>query len=194
MRRARLRGNPTADELATLYASPHDARLYGYGHELRVQSTIALGKTTCGPEPGRVIDLSCGNAVIPRAIGGHFGCPVVLGDFAGGYQFHGPIEESIREVAEWRKGDAIGLFILSETIEHLEEPDEVLMQIGSVADQLIVSTPIDERGAGTPEHIWSWDIEYVKALLHETGWTTTDTVELYLGEGYDYQIHRAHET
>lgn len=38
--RVRLRDNPTEAELAEMYAVPHDARRYGYGHGLRVAATI----------------------------------------------------------------------------------------------------------------------------------------------------------
>jgi hypothetical protein len=192
--RRRLRDFPDEAELAAMYALPHNARLYGYGHAVRVDCTIALAKGTCGPKPERVIDLSCGNAVIPRALAGHFRTKLHLGDFAKGYAYRGPIEQTLHTFGEKEGGGVSGLFILSETIEHLEDPDSVLIQIGSVADQLILSTPIDEQGAGTPEHIWAWGIIDVDEMLRATGWTPTDRVDLRMAEGYDYQIWRAQQT
>jgi len=60
--RVRLRPDPTPDELAAMYAEPHDHRRWGAGHDIRVRQTIALGQwlaIECSAKS--LADLSCGN-------------------------------------------------------------------------------------------------------------------------------------
>lgn len=181
--RRRLRETPTPDEMLALYPEPHDARLYGHGHYLRVEVTkvwarwmaIDLAVTSAA-------DLSTGNAEIPDALP-----PSVvethLGDFAAGYQYRGPIEETIIQVPP------VDLFICSETIEHVDDPEAVLLAIRSKARLLLLSTPIGENDTGNPEHLWGWDQEAVAEMLHATGWRTLGQVDLILPGTYSYQIH-----
>jgi hypothetical protein len=141
-----------------------------------------------------VADLSCGNAEIPTRIARHFGCHWWLGDLAPGYAFQGPIELTVEFLRDslGPDDDKVDLFVLSETIEHLADPWLVLERIGSVADRLLLSTPIDERvGTDTAEHIWGWGTEDVRGMLVGAGWWPTDLIELRPSEGYHYQIHLA---
>jgi hypothetical protein len=192
-----LRDFPDEAELAEMYAIPHDAKAWGAGHQLRVDATVALGCTMVDLDDTSVVaDLSCGNAEIPRRIAEHFECGVWLGDFAPGprHSFTGPIEVTVEYLRDslGPDDDHVDLFICSETIEHLADPWLVLERIGSVAERLLLSTPIDELdGSGTPEHIWGWGTHDVERMLLDTGWTVTDSVLLLPHEGYEYQIHLA---
>lgn len=175
-----------------MYHTPHDARRFGWGHHLRVEATITLGKWMYSdPQLRRhpakpcssLADLSCGNAQIPRSIAlpGH---TAFLGDYAPGYRFHGPLEETISQLPK-----DVDLFICSETIEHLDDPESVLMAIAGKAHMLLLSTPIGEDDLGNPEHLWGWDQEAVGEMLADTGWgKVLARVDLVLPGTYSYQI------
>lgn len=182
MFRRRLRPAWDKEVLHDIYPQPHDHRIYGAGHDIRVQATIEMGRwLTRQVTIKSVADLSCGNAAIPRAINAD---AYYLGDYAKGYEFTGPIEETITKVPE-----VVDLFICSETIEHLDDPEAVLRAIGFTSRHLLLSTPIGEDDLGNIEHYWGWDQEAVGAMLADTGWgTTIGRVDVILPNTYSYQI------
>lgn len=160
--RVRLRPAWDEDELATLYARPHDHHNFP-SHQLRVDHTVALGQALlreAGIALPAVADLSCGNAEIPRALSP---CPV-LGDLAPGYALTGPIEHTIVKVTH------VDLFVLSETLEHLDEPEGILTAIRKCASLLLTSTPLGETEDTNPEHYWGWDQDGVRDMLAGAGW------------------------
>ena len=54
-----------------MYAEPHNHRLWGRGHDERVEATIALALANIDEtDRGYVADLSCGNGEIARRIAG----------------------------------------------------------------------------------------------------------------------------
>lgn len=184
----RLRDYPSPEELAAIYAVPHDAGRWP-DHHLRVAATIQLAHWMCDnrtvglPRVYTGADLSCGNGDILRALeldvnAKHYG------DFAPGWDYHGPIEETIDQIPE------VGIFICSETIEHLADPSQVLMQVREKAQRLVLSTPIDEQyPSGNPEHVWGWDHEGVNDLITGAGWRAMTRVDVIFPDWiYDYQI------
>jgi hypothetical protein len=183
MMRLRLRPMPTPAELAALYAVPHDHRQW-YDHHFRVDVTSAMAALVV-PKGGRVADLSCGNATIARRLEESHGAQLQLGDFAPGYEFTGPIEQTIKKLAP------VDLFILSETLEHVADPDAVLRAIRPKTGRLILSTPDGETNDQNPEHVWGWDAEAVQGMLRAAGFvpdihTTVDTRPA--GGVYSFQI------
>lgn len=183
MFRRRLRPEYTHEELTRIYSTPHDHRIYGYGHYLRVEHTITLGKWAV--EDFRLnsgADLSCGNGQILNSLALH---TKAFGDFAPSYYYHGPIEQTILQIPP------VDLFICSETVEHLNDPEAVLSEIRKKANYLLLSTPIGENDLGNPEHYWGWDTEAVTDMMDKTGWkNVVARVELFTpGHGYNYQIY-----
>lgn len=162
MFRNRQRPQWTPDELARIYAGPHDHRVLSPGHDLRIARTIAIARLVF-PDPTSVADLSTGNGVIANALGAP---DVILGDYAPGFDHRGPIEETIDLVPH------VDVFICAETLEHLWEPDEVLIKIREKASALVCSVPIshcsedDQNG----EHYWAFDQEGAEKMLRDTGW------------------------
>ena len=182
MFRRRLREYPSAEELAAMYAEPHDHRIYGAGHDVRVRQTVALGCWLRDlTRATSFADLSTGNAEIPAGIT-QLHNMVWLGDIAPGYRFEGPIEETIKEVP------SCDMFILSETIEHIDFPEQLLLDISEVAKSLLLSTPIGEDDLGNPEHVWGWDQEAVGEMLRDTGWKPQMRVDVIVPDSYHYQI------
>lgn len=183
MRRERLRPMPDAATLASLYAVPHQHTRW-VDHRLRVAVTVAVGRHMA-PQGASVADLSCGDGAIAVQISNAVGGTTHLGDLAPAYQYEGPIEETI-----WRIPH-VDMFICSETIEHLDDPDSVLTAIRHKARMLILSTPDGEWDANNPEHVWGWDAEAVEGMLRIAGWVPAIHTTLDLrpaGYVYSYQI------
>lgn len=155
----RLRPAYTPEQLASLYAKPHDHTQW-VDHLIRVDVTIAIARGLAG-QPVTAADLSCGDAAIVKALDPRRS---YLGDYAPGYELHGPIEETIHEIPR------VDLFVCSETIEHLDDPDKVLKEIRGRAASLVLSTPVDCWNDPNPEHYHAWDREAVEEMLTAAGW------------------------
>jgi len=183
--RQRLRPMPTAEDLAVLYAQPHQHERW-IDHKIRVDVTTTLAGRMLR-DRGVVADLSCGDAAIARRLARTHGARLILGDLAPGYERTGPIETTIHTLSR-RQAD---LFICSETIEHLDDPDAVLTVIREKTDYLILSTPDGETDDRNPEHIWGWDAEAVEKILRDAGFTPLihNTLDFRpAGYQYAYQI------
>lgn len=172
-----MRSKYTDEELAKIYAKPHDHRNW-HDHIIRVEMTKQIAKWV-SLDCTTVADLSCGNGEIIDSLN----LMSFKGDFATGYQFHGPIERTINEIPN------VDLFICSETIEHIDDPDLVLRKIRNKTKNLILSTPESAWNDNNPEHYWAWSADDIKGMLIEAGFTPYlyNLLELkdYL---YDYQI------
>ena len=179
----RLRENPDSAELQQMYASPHDHMAWGAGHDIRVRATIEMGRWLGLQFPiDSIGDLSTGNAAIPNGIAKQETI-LHLGDFASGYKYEGPISDTIDQMPH------VDLFVLSETVEHLEDPQEVLSKIKTKSTLLLLSTPIGEDSTGNPEHLWGWDQEGLLSILKESGWTEMICrIDVVLSDTYSYQI------
>lgn len=182
MTRVRFRPRYTDEELGRLYATHHRHERWA-DHRLRVAVTGELAQWVAD-EFGctSAADLSCGDGMILSSLEG---VSKVFGDYAPGYEHTGPLETTLDEI------EHVDLFICSETLEHLDDPDTVLKRLRGWADHLIVSTPIGEVDDGNPEHYWGWDLDDVKGMLLAAGWEPHTTVELRFRphSEYDYQIH-----
>jgi hypothetical protein len=159
----RLREFPDPEELARMYARPHDGSCAA--HQKRIQITIDLGRRWFGRQE-QVTDLSCGDgAQIPRGLEAD---RLQLGDLAPGYEFTGPLAETITQV------EPGGLFVFSETLEHLNDPSEALCAIRDRFDSLLLSTPwcnVEYDDSGNREHIWQWDPIDIAWLIDKSGWS-----------------------
>jgi hypothetical protein len=184
MMRVRLRPAPTEYELSHLYAKPHDHSRWD-DHIVRADVTVAM---VCGlmPRGFTVADLSCGDGYIVKSLqmtnGARLGA---LGDYAPGWPITGPIEQTIEHI------EPVDLFVCSETIEHLDDPDAVLVKIRTKARNLLLSTPDGETSSDNIEHLWGWDSEAVGEMLRAAGWSPQIHTVLDLrpsGCEYAYQI------
>lgn len=163
-----------------LYATPWVFPGEMQDHRLRIDATIATAKWI--GEQDTVADLSCGDAEIALGVGA---TTYYLGDMGFGYTFHGPIEQTIHQIPD------VDLFLCSETLEHVDDPDLVLRLIRAKCHYLLASTPIGEwNPEHNPEHYWGWTLEAFGMMLEEADFrkvvlTTVETPPPYL---YDYQI------
>lgn len=158
--RKRLRPAYTDEQLRDLYRTPHDHRRWP-DHHLRVGVTIEVARWMAGDGVDAAADLSCGNGAILERVpaGRHY-----FGDFAPGYDIRGPIEQTIVDLP------CVDLFVCSETIEHLNDPDLVLGRIRNRSRMLVLSTPVDAWDDTNPEHYWAWGRSDVEDMLTAAGW------------------------
>lgn len=177
----RLRPYPSHEELAAMYAAPHDHRMYGRGHDERVEATVRLALDEIA-ERDYVADLSCGNGEIARRITTR---ATALGDYAPGYEITGPLEETLLEL------DFADVYVCSETLEHVDDPEHVLDMIYQRARTLLLSTPLECWDDANGEHMWAWDREGVEHLAAKCGWEPqafTSVDSRTYGEPYLYGI------
>lgn len=180
MRRERLRPAHSSAGLDLLYPEPTN-HFRWIDHRVRVAVTkvIALGCIDDTVASGA--DLSCGDGAILRGLN----LPTAyFGDYAPGHEYTGPIEETIEQVP------AVDLFVCTETVEHLDDPDAVLKSIGWKADRLLLSTPIDAWGDGNAEHYWAWDREAVEEMIRGAGFRPVvfTALDLRPGNPVSYQF------
>ncbi len=175
--RTRLRPVMTPDELAEVYATPHDARRWP-DHQVRVRETVEFIRQQVGPVQ-TAADLSCGNGQIIDGIDAEVR---IKGDFAPGYEIVGPIEETLPRLG------FVDLLICSETLEHLDDPDAVLAEARRHARAVCVSTPAWETVAhNNPEHYWAWGLDDISRMLDEAGFHQQSLRLLPLGF-YTFQV------
>lgn len=178
----RLRPKWSEEELSKIYAKPHNHKIYGRGHQIRVEVTQNILK-----DMARVVgvmsaaDLSCGNGAILEVLN----VQKHLGDYAPTYKYQGPLEKTIHEIPN------VDIYVCSETLEHLDDPLHALKLIREKSKSLILSTPIEQWDDTNAEHYWAYDREGVEELLKESGWVPN--IFLFLdtqvfGEPYKYGI------
>jgi hypothetical protein len=188
--RIRLREAYSPERLAELYATPHEHTKWA-DHRARVAVTVQIARALAG-DIETAADLSCGDAAILRhlqmAADVTPGAPkldIHLGDFAPGYPYRGPIEETIGQIPD------VDLYVCSETIEHLDDPDLVLKAIRPKTECLVLSTPVECWQDRNPEHYWAWDRAGVEEMLHDAGFTVAVYAGLDLRPGggeYEFGI------
>lgn len=178
MMRVRLRPAYDHAALRQVYPTAYDHTRWP-DHIQRVQATIELAQRIC-PSPTSVADLSCGDAAITNALNAP---TTILGDLTPGHELHGPIEDTIHQIGH------VDLFICSETVEHLDNPDAVLVHIRKHATRLVLTTPIGETNTDNPEHYWGWDQEAVRDMLTAAGWKPVFQQDLVTTPRYyDFQL------
>jgi hypothetical protein len=176
--RTRLRPVYTDDELLNIYPKPHSHTQFK-DHILRVEKSIKLLKEYS--TYNSIADLSAGDATIINSLDAK---EKYYGDYAPGYDLTGHIDDTLKDIPD------VDLFICSETLEHLDDPDTTLKAIRAKTKYLFISTPKDEDDTNNSEHYWGWDDQDVKEMLLNAGF---DPVVYFLLElkkdyHYDYQM------
>lgn len=133
-----------------------------------------------------VADLSCGDGAILRALSqAGMVNRLILGDlnrvpdpalalWRQGSRYldvsallPGPLPDTLEQMPE-----PVDLFVLSETLEHMADPDALLRRLTQVSTYLFMSTPVEEpREYGNLEHYWSWGTADIAEMLNDSGWT-----------------------
>jgi hypothetical protein len=176
--RIRLRPAYTNVEMENIYPKPHNHAQFK-DHIIRVKKSIDLLKAYSSYKS--IADLSAGDATIINSLEAQ---KKYIGDYALGYELRGHIDDTIKKIP------IVDLFICSETLEHLDDPDSTLKAIRAKTKYLFISTPKGEDNSNNDQHYWGWDDEDVKEMLINAGF---DPVVYFLLElkkdyYYDYQM------
>jgi len=182
MARTRLREARPEGE-ATFYKKTYPA---GYQHDVwpdhieRVKASADLIERYIAPIK-TAADLSCGDGALLNMISRHLDL-AFFGDLNGAPAsafascraactesvMSGPLPDTLA----YLPSAPVDLFILSETIEHVDDPDALLRAIGAHARYLFLSTPVSETAdVGNAEHYWGWSQVDVRDMLQANGWT-----------------------
>ncbi len=172
MTRIQLREFHTPERLAEIYAQPYDHTKW-QEHQLRVAWTIAIGAEYAREyRVDSILDPACGDGAIALGIAREAGVDTVaLSDFNSRHSKRSiTVEDTLAEYA--RLGQkTFDLVILTEILEHVQDPDIVLRDARLVGRHLLLSTPLNETHAhGNEEHYWAWSAEDIRDMLHATSW------------------------
>lgn len=174
--RVQLRQFYTLPELHYTYRHTYDSQRWSAHVERTIKTAQVLDAFAREQQSTSIADLSSGDGAIVGLSDHPWTCKV-LGDFVS----TGPIERTLLDTSLGH----FDMFLLSETLEHLEDPDSVLAQIGVIADNLVLTTPYGETDTGNPEHYWGWDSDGVLEMLEGAGWTPR-SLELWTPIDDDY--------
>jgi hypothetical protein len=181
-----LRPFYTPEELAELYAEPYDHTRWEQHRERVGRTTELLDWLASKVDAHTVADLSCGDGAIVYG-STHPWDRRHLGDVkppANTWWLTGTDRADDHVIPD------VDVFVLSETLEHVERPAELLAAIRQKARHLLLSTPYAEFDDRNPEHYWGWDSTGIRELLDGAGWRP-DHFELFTpqsGNWYTYQI------
>lgn len=171
-------------------------------HVERVAASVELIRRY-GSQITTAADLSCGDSAILAGIDDLLE-QTFVGDLIGARGEYptrphvrvlpaGPLPGTLNHLPE-----QVDLFVLSETLEHMDDPDDLLRQLTRHSRYLFVSTPEDEIDtSGNLEHYWSWGAADVHRMLQDAGWSPIELKRLVprstlaLEHAYHYQLWMA---
>jgi ubiquinone/menaquinone biosynthesis C-methylase UbiE len=163
--RIRLRPKYSDEDLMKIYDHVYDHVKWDE-HRTRIAWTIRRLQhfIDLRPEITRVVDLSCGDGAI---LTGLSVTNKVFGDLVQADHLTIPASAAEISVRE-NHGD---LLICSETLEHLDDPDEFLRNAQENFKFIAISTPLGEDfPEKNGEHYWGWDLIGVNDMLRATQW------------------------
>lgn len=184
---------PFHDEvtLAKIYDHPYDHTRWE-DHVDRVAWTVRAGVDLVERRQAvQLVDLSCGDGAVLRGIqaGVKHETELIFGDLvdADHVDLIGPIEATLESFST--RARAWNVLVLTETLEHLEDPDLVLRLARARFDSLLVTTPIDEtlEAHDNVEHYWAWSEDDVRSMLTAAGWIPMMSDRMNT-DWYDYQL------
>lgn len=173
-------------------------------HVLRVQVTGALISWFC---PDTILDPACGDASI--VMSAHRARPIAAARFADISKPNCDFVESVdaseylppqysvacQTIEQTLSEDRIyDLVVLTEILEHVEDPVHLLRLARARATNVVASSPLMVEGGhidDNPEHLWQFDAAGYSEMLQEAGWNPITFIPVTLTPPqfiYDFQI------
>jgi 2-polyprenyl-3-methyl-5-hydroxy-6-metoxy-1,4-benzoquinol methylase len=147
-------------------------------------------------KPDSVVDPACGDASIVRLANRHWPIDrIVLGDIGSANVAEA---KRVLPAAECIVGDAmeildsvdVDLVVLTEFIEHVEDPDALLRLARAKGKRLVASSPEMRPGQrdNNPEHLWQFDTDGYRVMLEGAGWVVSQRTFLSFPSEYDFGV------
>lgn len=161
-------------------------------HKIR---TLVTGGMIAWLRPGTVCDPACGDASLLQTA--HLLHPIQLG-YLGDISHPSmenlditfPNRRYVQDAAKTLEGaPPVDLVVLTEFLEHVQDPDSILRLARQKGTMLVASSPLNENESN-PEHFWAWDGEGYQEMLKETGWNIDSVIMLQVG-AFTQQIYSA---
>lgn len=137
---------------------------------------LALGS------PKSVCDPACGDATvvmqahqlnpISRAVLGDISPDTIAKLLPGDHRLPAWSDRVIGDVFDTLSGiDPVDAIVLTEILEHLDDPDSLLSIAATKANWLVASSPIVPDGNDhTAQHLWAFDMDGYRDMLVAAGW------------------------
>jgi hypothetical protein len=175
-------------------------------HVLRVQLTGALISWFA---PDTIIDPACGDGTIVAAA--HRARPIEAARMADisrpnfyyvGGEMRGSLPSKMTVACQTieetlAEDNFFDLIVLTEILEHVEDPTAILKMARKRANVVVASSPLfrdESRLDDNPEHLWQFDIEGYGEMIEEAGWAPITCLPVSLTPPqfiYDFQIWAA---
>ena len=150
-------------------------------HELRLLTTAGA---IAWLEPRSVADPACGDASIEiellrlrnldQLYLGDISAPQIEYNQRAAELNHGRthVTHRVCDAIDFLDGLVfVDVVVLTEILEHVEDPESILRAARGKASHLVASSPLGEKPEhNNHEHVWSWDKDDYRAMLVSTGW------------------------
>jgi hypothetical protein len=165
-------------------------------HQARVLVTAGL---IAWYAPATIIDPACGDASIAKAAYSlhpfRYGVLADINPANALRQLSLPCgdvytSDALAALEIGSPGAGWDVVILTEILEHLEDPEALLRKARDRGAHLVASSPVEEPShAKNPEHLWSFGVDGYRDMLVATGWKPDTMIELSFTEpGWPYRF------
>lgn len=176
------------EELRQVYGHPYQPHLHAE-HTQRLEYTAMVADALINNHGIQTAaDLSAGDRTLVHRLGGEARFDRVV--------THDLSDDGRDIFVALLELEPVDLFLLTETVEHLEAPWDLLEQVWWKTRWLLLTCPLTEPpGTGNWEHYWSFDLVDLRAMLEQAGYVDLE-VDTLSGSNwtYTYQIWTARST
>jgi len=147
--------------------------------DLVVQFAIESNKRTVITH---VVDLGCGDGGLLQLLQPYeHGDPRIDAtgyDFqpanAAGWEDRCVDGQALNFIVSWDHVELADLYVLTEVLEHLEDPHQMVRRVAERGAALVCSSPwVEHEGSIDASHAWAWDMPGYVAMLEDAGFAVT---------------------
>jgi|SRR5262245_5916080 len=138
-----------------------------------------LGNLTTRFGRVRVIDLGCGDGGLLQLLKDYDNVDAIGFDFqpsnTAGWAERGVRAYQMDFVNRWNYVPIADVYVMTECLEHLTRPHEIVRQVCNRGAALVASSPWTEHAGSHDEcHAWAWDEEGYREMMQSVGFTVLE--------------------